>query len=76
MQKGDRMGSVKMLYRRFFFSDAPGDLRKHGVDADNEKLGLPKEYLDEYTKLAVEMAKDGYIEKHHARIMAAMQTKT
>lgn len=75
MQNGDRLGSVKMVYGRYFFPDAPADFEKHGVEGDNERLGLPKEDLDEYTMLATEMAKDSYIEKQYAGMMLAMQTK-
>lgn len=74
-EKGDRLASVKLVYGRFFFPDAPMDLEKHGIEPDNEKLGLPKEDLDQYTKLAVEMARDEYMEKHYAHIMGGMQTK-
>lgn len=66
LQKGDRMGFGQLLYGRMFFPDSPCDLDKHGIERENEKLGLPKEDLDEFTKLAVEMAKDGYMEKQYA----------
>lgn len=75
LQKGDMMGAVPVLYGRFFFPDAPGDLEMHGIKPDNEKLGLPAEDLDEFTKLAVEMAQDSYIEKRYSSTRAEMQNK-
>lgn len=66
LQKGDTTGFGQLLYGRMFFPDSPVDFDKQGIERDNEKLGLPKEDLDEFTKLAVEMAKDGYMEKQYA----------
>lgn len=59
MQEGVRTGFVKVMYTRTFF---PGE----GVDAGgsnrnaNEKLGLPKEDLDQATKRAVDMVESGW----------------
>jgi len=75
MQSGNRLGFGKLLYGRFFFPDAPGDFETQGFEADNDKLGLPKEDLDEYTKVAFDMAKDGYMEKQYANFMRQTQTK-
>jgi hypothetical protein len=47
-------GYAMMLYARSFYKDSPVDIQ---AVLENEALGLPKEYLDEATKVAVEMAK-------------------
>lgn len=55
---GDRAGFAKLLYARVFYPDGSGELEsRHGLD--NTVLGLPKEDLDEFTKIAVDRA-----EKH------------
>jgi hypothetical protein len=52
MQKGDRGGFVRMMYTRVFYPDGCGDYETNkGVS--NEVLGLPKEDLDEATKVAI-----------------------
>ncbi|KAJ7579838.1 hypothetical protein C8J56DRAFT_283094 [Mycena floridula] len=49
---GDRSGFVKLLYSRVFYPDGCGNYEdRHGLA--NELLGLPKEDLDEFTKIAV-----------------------
>ncbi|KAG2175443.1 hypothetical protein INT43_001090 [Umbelopsis isabellina] len=54
-QKGDFAGMIGVLYGRNFFKDNAGNYElTKGLD--NEKLSLPKEDLDQYTKLAVEAA--------------------
>ncbi|CAO3666494.1 unnamed protein product [Umbelopsis ramanniana] len=54
-QKGDFRGMIGVLYGRNFFKDNAGNYElTKGLD--NEKLGLPKEDLDEFTKIAVESA--------------------
>jgi hypothetical protein len=59
---GNRSAFPKMLYTRFFTDDGAGLYEdKHGLD--NEKLGLPKEDLDEFTMKAVEIAESDYFEK-------------
>lgn len=68
MQKGDMSGFGQLLYARMFYPESPVDFGKQGIERDNERLGLPKESLDEFTKLAIQMAKDGYMEKQYARI--------
>jgi len=60
LQQGNRSGFAKMLYSRIFFPDSPGDFQAKG-GIDNEKLRLPKEDLDEFTKIAVQMSKDGAV---------------
>ena len=62
MQKGNRLGFVQMLYSRVFYPDEPFNWKASGGD-DNEKLGLPTEDLDESTKVAVQLDKDGYFEQ-------------
>ncbi|KAI0016257.1 CipA protein [Xylariomycetidae sp. FL0641] len=52
-------GFQKLLYSRVFYKDGSGNHEaRHGLD--NEVLGLPKEDLDEFTRKAVDMAKEGY----------------
>ncbi|KAF2652631.1 putative oxidoreductase CipA [Lophiostoma macrostomum CBS 122681] len=59
---GNRSAFPRMLYTRFFTDDGAGLYEdKHGLD--NEKLGLPKEDIDEYTKKAVELAESDYYAK-------------
>jgi hypothetical protein len=49
------LGFARQLYSRTFYPDGSGNYEaKHGLD--NDILGLPKEDLDEFTKLAVKMA--------------------
>ena len=60
-QGGDFGGFAKLLYSRCFFPDRPGDFEVEGGD-DNEKLGLPKEDLDEFTKIGVQLAESGYFD--------------
>ncbi|KAL8665424.1 MAG: hypothetical protein Q9202_002317 [Teloschistes flavicans] len=57
-QKGDFRGMARAMYTRNFWPDGLGN---HAVTRglDNEKLGLPKEDLDEATKEAVRMVTDG-----------------
>ncbi|KAF2467777.1 putative oxidoreductase CipA [Lindgomyces ingoldianus] len=56
---GDRTAFGLMLYSRMFFPDEPGHFEAtHGLD--NDKLGLPKEDLDEFTKEAVKLSDEGY----------------
>lgn len=54
MQAGDRMGFATALYTRVFFPGDDGNYEAKGR-LDNEVLGLPREDLDEATKLAVNM---------------------
>ncbi|KAJ7697601.1 hypothetical protein B0H17DRAFT_1051614 [Mycena rosella] len=55
MKGGDRHGFIKQLYSRVFYPDGCGDYEvRHGLH--NEILGLPKEDLDEFTKIAVDRA--------------------
>lgn len=54
-QKGDFIGFVKMMYSRVFYQDGSGEFEAT-KGLQNDVLGLPKENLDEYTKVAVQMA--------------------
>ena len=54
-KKGNMLGFAKLLYSRVFFPDGSGNYEAT-KGLHNDILGLPKEDLDEYTKIAVEMA--------------------
>lgn len=56
-QKGDMTGFGQLLYARVFYPDAPGDMSDR---LDNQKLGLPTEDLDDFTRKAVEIGTTGY----------------
>lgn len=62
LKKGDRVAFGRKLYTRYFYEDAGLFEKLHGLD--NEKLGLPKENLDEATKAAVKLEQDGYWAKY------------
>ncbi len=55
MQKGNYLDFVQMMYARVFYQDGSGDFET-SKGLQNGVLGLPKEDLDEATKVAVEMA--------------------
>ncbi|KAI4236954.1 MAG: hypothetical protein L6R40_006006 [Gallowayella cf. fulva] len=58
LQEGDFRGMVVFMYTRNFFPDGVGNhAETRGLD--NEKLGLPKEDLDEYTQEAIRMKEEG-----------------
>ncbi|KAI8580292.1 hypothetical protein K450DRAFT_237781 [Umbelopsis ramanniana AG] len=58
LQKGDYSALVTVLYSRSFFKDNAGNTAlTRGLDSD--KLALPKEDLDEFTKIAVERSEKG-----------------
>ena len=59
MEKGIRTGHAKAMYARAFFPDGTGDFESKR-ELDNEVLNLPKEDLDEQTKVAVEMVESGW----------------
>lgn len=54
-QKGDFIGFAKMMYARVFYQDGSGEFEA-SKGLQNDVLGLPKEDLDGYTKIAVQMA--------------------
>jgi len=57
LQKGDRLGFVRLLYSRVFYPDGSGDYET-SKDLDNDILGLPVEDLDEYTRIAVKRTEE------------------
>ena len=58
MQKGDWMGYLKLIYSKMFFPESSGNFgASRGLD--NGALGLPKENLDDFTKIAVQRAEKG-----------------
>jgi hypothetical protein len=58
IKKGSRIGFGKALYSRSFFPESSGNFgAKRGLH--NEVLGLPVENLDEFTRIAVQMAEKG-----------------
>ena len=64
LQSGNREGFAKLLYSRYFFPDSAGDYETtRGLD--NDKLGLPKEDLDEFTKTTVHLAESGYFDVNY-----------
>lgn len=60
MQQGDMNGFAKLLYTRLFYPDGSGNYEKT-KGTQNELLGLPKEDLDEYTKVAIRMAENNEV---------------
>jgi hypothetical protein len=61
---GNPLAFGRMLGSRFFF---PGDnegLYEISFGLDNAKLGLPEEYLDEFTRAGVELAASDYWAKY------------
>jgi NmrA-like family len=55
MKKGDYKGFAQMMYTRVFYQDGSGSYEA-SKGLQNDVLGLPKEDLDEYTKIAVQLA--------------------
>ena len=55
LQSGNMLGFVKCLYTRIFYPDGSGDYET-SQGLHNGILGLPKEDLDERTKVALQMA--------------------
>jgi hypothetical protein len=66
VEKGDRRAYVRMLYSRMFFPGETLNYEKR-LGLANETLGLPKEDLDEQTKVAVKMDEDGYFSEKTGR---------
>jgi NmrA-like family len=54
-QRGDLKGFGRAMYVRGFYPDGSGNYESRRT-LDNDILGLPKEDLDEYTKIAIDMA--------------------
>ena len=55
VKRGNMAGFSKLLYARGFYPDDPGDC---SAKAQNELLGLPKESLDEATKVGIDLVKE------------------
>lgn len=59
MQKGIRTGYARAMYSRVFYPNGGGDFEStRGLE--NDLIGLPKENLDEATRIAVEMVESGW----------------
>ena len=57
MQKGNFLGFAQLMYTRVFYQDGSGEFEtSRGLL--NEVLGLPREDMDEFTKIAVQRAKE------------------
>ena len=59
MQKGERTGFAKAMYARVFYPNGDADYESSRGLA-NQKLGLPKDDLDEATKRTVDMVNSGW----------------
>ena len=57
LQKGNRLGFARLLYTRVFYPDGSGDFET-SKRLHNDILRLPKENIDEYTKVALRMAEE------------------
>lgn len=57
LQKGNRLGFARLLYTRVFYPDGSGDFET-SKGLQNNILGLPKEDIDEYNKVALQMAEE------------------
>jgi hypothetical protein len=57
VKKGDQSQFAKLLYSRLFYPDST---TAYQTKLSNDLLELPKEDLDEFTKLAIQMDKDGF----------------
>jgi hypothetical protein len=62
MRNGDHSAFGVALYTRYFMDDEAGLFEKNR-GLDNERLGLPKEDLDEATQAAVDLAKSDFWSK-------------
>jgi len=63
IKEGKRIGFAKMLYTRVFYPDGCGNT-EHGRGTINGLLDLPKESIDEATKVAIERSKVSWIGGH------------
>lgn len=57
MKKGNQLGFARLMYTRAFYPDGSGDFET-SKGLHNDILGLPKEDIDEYTKIALQMAEE------------------
>ncbi|KAJ8110578.1 hypothetical protein OPT61_g6619 [Boeremia exigua] len=62
LKSGDRVAFGRKLYTRYFYEDAGLFEKLHGLD--NERLGLPRENFDTFTREAVKLAQCGYWDKY------------
>ncbi|KAH6639054.1 hypothetical protein C7974DRAFT_125601 [Boeremia exigua] len=62
LKKGDRTAFARKLYARYFYEDAGLFEKSHRLD--NERLGLPQEDLDVFTKEAIELAQTEFWAKY------------
>ncbi|KAK7748834.1 hypothetical protein SLS53_000858 [Cytospora paraplurivora] len=62
LQKGDMRGFGQALYARVFYQDGSGNYEARRA-LHNGVLGLPEEDLDEYTAVAVQLAKADFLNK-------------
>jgi hypothetical protein len=60
-----RIAALRVLYGRAFFPDAPIDFERHH-SLDNNKLGLPRENLDEWTKKAIEIGTGDFMQERYS----------
>ncbi|KAF2113732.1 putative oxidoreductase CipA [Lophiotrema nucula] len=62
LRSGDPIAYGHMMYSRYFYGDEPGFFE--GTSGlDNERLGLEKEDLDEWTRVGVQWSEEMYVEK-------------
>jgi len=59
LQNGDSSAFLKTIYSRIFYPE----LGEQSME--NQKLGLPKEDLDQFTAVAIQMDKDGYFNNRY-----------
>lgn len=57
-QKGDRSGMGRWMYGRVFGLDGVGNMEKNR-ETSNGDLKLPKEDVDQYTKIAADQVMSG-----------------
>lgn len=66
---GNRMGFAMLLYTRYFYPGENAALYEVTHGLENEKLGLPKEDLDEASKEAVRMTESGYLSGYFKEVL-------
>jgi NAD(P)H-binding len=66
MQTGNRLGFARAMYSRVFWPNGDGNYES-SRGLDNDVLGLPKDDLDDATKIAVDMVQGGWIAAMKAR---------
>lgn len=69
LQAGDRtsLSAVQVLYSRIFFPDDHPGLMEATKPLDNDRVGLPEEDIDEFTKIAVQLAESKSLYRSHAQ---------